>query len=348
MSDQAKATQPDDVSARPLVSIVTPAFNEAPNLKELHKRLIQVMDGLEVDWEWLIIDDHSPDGTFDFIRIAAGADPRVRGLRLSRNSGSHTALTCGLHHAAGQAVIIMAADLQDPPETIPELIERWQEGNQVVWAVRGARLGESASKKAASKLYYFIMRRLVGLKEMPPTGADFLLMDRAVVDAFSRFREQHVSILALISWMGFRQTEVRYDKQPRLHGVSGWSLKKKLKLAVDSVTAFTHLPIRFMSYLGMTIALLGFIYALVLVANWLAGKPPLGWTELMCGVLIIGGIQIMMLGILGEYTWRALDETRRRPAYMIEAVAGKEPERPVQPAGADRDEVVEDTDPPRV
>ena len=305
------------------VSIVTPAHNERSNLPVLHQKLTEVLEEHKLKWEWIIVDDHSSDDTFAVIDSISASDNRVKGIRLSRNCGSHIATTCGLHYTSGDCSILIAADMQDPPETIPSLIAEWRRGNHVVWAVRQARLGEKKSSTFFSRVYYLIMRHFVGLKDIPPTGSDFLLMDRIVVDAFSRFKEQNVSILALINWMGFKQTNIFYDKMARLHGTSKWSMKKKIKLALDSITAFTHLPIRLMSYLGLLISLVGFIYTFVLIYNKISGNPPLGYTETLCVILIIGGFQITMLGILGEYIWRSLDESRRRPLYMIENVTGK-------------------------
>ncbi len=161
------------------------------------------------------------------------------------------------------------------------------------------------------------------MKEMPPTGADFFLLDRAVVDAFCRFSESNASILALITWMGFRQATITYDKAARLHGRSGWSIKKKLKLVVDSVTSFSYVPIRFMSYLGFTVAFAGFVYAGLVILNFLRGAPVQGWSSLMVVVLLVGGLQMVMMGVLGEYLWRALDESRRRPRYIIEATTAE-------------------------
>lgn len=304
---------------RPTVSIVVPAYNEAQNLPELYKRLQQVMSALPVDWEWIVVDDHSRDDTFAVLSSMARAAPRVRALRLARNYGSHAAITCGLHQARGDCAIILAADLQDPPEVIPQLIAKWREGTQVVWAARGRREGETLSTIGLSRLYYYIMRRVVGMSDMPATGADFLLLDRRVIDAFRQFNESNVSIMALITWMGFQQTTVAYDKQPRLHGRSGWSLEKKLKLALDSVTSFTYQPIRLMSYVGAAVALMGFLYAVLAGVLALRGRTPQGWSSLMVVILVIGGIQMLMMGVLGEYLWRALDEARRRPRYLIEA-----------------------------
>ncbi len=302
----------------PLVSIITPAYNEAANLPILYKRLAAALNDLSVTWEWIVIDDHSRDATIETVRGIAANDSRVRGIRLSRNCGSHTAIGCGLDFARGSCVAILAADLQDSPETLGPLIEKWRSGAQVVWAVRESREGESRSTIGFSRLYYYLMRRVAGLQGLPATGADFWLMDRRVVDALQRFGESNVSLLALITWMGFRQERIFYVKQSRLHGSSGWSLEKKLKLVVDSITSFTYRPIRFMSYVGFVVALFGFLYAGFIVVNALTGKPVQGWSSLMVVVLVLGGLQMAFMGVLGEYIWRALDEARRRPHYLIE------------------------------
>lgn len=308
-----------------LLSVVTPAYNEARNLGILYQQLCTVMDQLQVQWEWVVVDDHSTDETFAIISNLAEKDRRVRGFRFSRNFGSHIALTCGLHHARGDCVALMAADLQDPPDMLPSLFARWQEGIQVVWAVRSHREGEKARTRGFSRLYYLIMRNLVGLKEIPSTGADFALLDRRVVDAFCKFGETNTSILALITWMGFRQASITYDKQARLHGKSGWNLGKKVKLVIDSIISFSYFPIRLMSYLGLIFSLLGLLYASFIVIHALTGTPPLGWSSLIVVVLIIGGIQMLMIGVLGEYLWRTLDEARHRPRYIIEALVNAEP-----------------------
>jgi len=304
---------------RLLLSIVTPAFNEAENLPVLYQRLCRTMQSIGMDWEWIIVDDHSDDPTFGVISGLAKQDCRIKGVRFARNFGAHTALACGLHRSKGDCVVAVAADLQDPPEAIPALLAQWRENIEVVWAVRHHREGETAATIGFSRLYYWLMRHVVGMKEMPATGADFFLLDRKVVEAFSQFSEANVSILALITWMGFRQTAVPYDKEARLHGRSGWDLRKKLKLVVDSVTSFSYLPIRFMSYLGLVVGLGGFIYAGVVIFNAIHGDPVQGWSSLMVVVLVVGGLQMIMMGVLGEYLWRALDESRRRPRYIVEA-----------------------------
>jgi dolichol-phosphate mannosyltransferase len=313
----------ENPSQRPFLTIVTPAYNEAENLPTLYQRLQSVLGSIDIDWEWIVVDDHSTDGTFEVLTHLAEQDVRLRSFRFSRNFGSHTAITCGLNYARGDCAIIMAADLQDPPEEIPHLLAEWQRGAQVVWAVRARREGEGATYLGFARLYYFLMRRTGALRDLPATGADFFLIDWRVIDAFNQFHESHVSILALITWMGFCQAFVSYNKQPRLYGRSGWNLEKKLKLVVDSITSFTYFPIRLMSYVGFITALLGFLYAGFVVFNALRGHPPQGWSSLIVVVLVLGGIQMVMLGVLGEYLWRALDEARRRPRYIVEAVLGQ-------------------------
>ncbi|MEW6715921.1 MAG: glycosyltransferase family 2 protein [Chloroflexota bacterium] len=303
---------------RPFITIVTPAYNEAKNLPVLYQRLLDVLDGLEADWEWIVVDDHSADGTFELLTSLAEQDGRLRGFRFSRNFGSHMAITCGLNHAQGDCAIVMAADLQDPPEEIPQLVIEWQRGAQVVWAVRARREGENVAYLSFARLYYALMRRTGALRNLPAEGADFFLVDRRVIEAFNQFHESQISILALITWMGFHQVIIRYKKLPRLHGSSGWSLEKKLKLVVDSITSFTYFPIRVMTYVGLTTAFVGFLYAGLVVWNAWRGLPPQGWASLMVAFLVIGGIQMIMMGVLGEYLWRALYESRNRPRYIIE------------------------------
>jgi dolichol-phosphate mannosyltransferase len=310
-----------DSAVIPVLSLVTPAYNEEQNLPVLYQEIRRVLDAIDLTWEWLVVDDHSSDGSFALMSALARSDSRVRAVRFSRNSGSHCAITFGLHHARGECAAILAADMQDPPETLPLLLDAWREGAQVVWAVRDKREGEKTSTVAFARLYYWLMRNVVGIKEMSGTGADFFLLDRVVLNAFREFRESNVSILALITWMGFRQERIPYTKKNRLHGVSGWSFGKKLKLLVDSVTSFTYLPIRLMSYTGFAVAFLGFCYACWVGVNAIVGKPVEGWTSLMIVVMVIGGMQMLMLGTLGEYLWRALDESRRRPRYLVEAVS---------------------------
>lgn len=305
-------------SGRVEVSIVTPAFSEEKNLPLLYDRLKTVMEGLGVTWSWLVVDDHSEDRTYDVVAEIARKDPRVKCLRLARNSGSHVALVCGLHHADGECTVALAADLQDPPETIPKLLEEWRSGAQIVWAARGARAGVSKQSLMFSRAFFWTLRNVAKLKEIPESGADFFLLDRRVAQAFKQFDERNVSLFALITWMGFRQSTIYYDKEARAYGHSKWTLLRKLRLTVDSVVAFSHLPVRIMSLLGLAIALLGFTFAAFIIIDVVLGNPPAGWASTMVIILVLSGVQMMMLGVLGEYLWRTLDESRSRPLYVVE------------------------------
>ena len=299
------------------LSVVTPAFNEAANLRHLYDQLAPALDRLGLDWEWIVVDDHSRDTTFDVLSELAVRDTRIRGVRLSRNSGSHLAISCGLQLASGDAAVIMAADLQDPPQTLQAMIERWRAGAQVVWAVRRTRPGEPAHAGFAA-LYYWLMRHPVGLKDIPERGADFCLVDRVVVDALRQCPERNVNVLALITWMGFRQEQIEYDKRPRAAGQSGWTTARKIRMVVDSITSFSSFPIRMCLIAGVVLMAAG---AVALLAG-LFLLPSLGaGILLLLGVAIaLAGLQLAALGVIGEYVWRALDESRRRPSFLIEAV----------------------------
>jgi len=301
-----------------MLSIITPAYNETINIPVLFQRLKTVMEGLATPWEWIIVDDGSDDGTFQTIEKLAAEDEHIRGLRLSRNFGSHNAIMCGLAHAKGEAAVCMACDGQDPPEVIPELVEKWKEGLHVVWAARETDSGTEGGSRFLPRIYYLVMRRLVGIKDMPSDGADFFLVDRKVIEALKKYPERNMSVFALVTWVGFRQGAIRYKRQSRLQGVSGWNLSKKLKLFVDSVISFSYVPIRMMALVGLTMALAGLLYAPVIIINYLVGEPARGWTELMVVILVIGGLQMLMLSMLGEYLWRTLEESRGRPRYLIE------------------------------
>jgi glycosyltransferase involved in cell wall biosynthesis len=303
----------------PTLSLVVAAFNEEGNLPLLYERVTALdWPALGVELELVLVDDHSHDGTAAFLRGLAARDPRVKVLRFSKNFGSHKAFTAGLEQCTGDAAVILAADLQDPPETIPQLLEKWRAGAKVVWAVREERAGESWLTQALARAYYFLMRRFADVQP-PRTGADFLLLDRQVLDVLKRSPEKHTSLLALIQWMGFRQEHITYAKAERHSGRSKWTLRKKLKLSVDSFVSFSYFPIRLVSSCGFIFAFTGFVYATIVAVRALAyGSPVQGWPALMCVVLITSGVQLIMLGVLGEYLWRTFDETRGRPRYIVE------------------------------
>lgn len=299
-----------------MISIITPAFNEERNLPALYARIVRTMESLGVQWEWIVVDDHSRDDTFGILQRLSASDARVRGVRFSRNSGSHVAIACGMHLAAGDAVVMMASDLQDPPETIGAMVERWSRGAQVVWAVRRARPGDRMHAGFAA-IYYWIVRRIVGLRDMPARGTDFFLADRRVVDAFRAFPERTTSLFNHLTWMGFRQEYVEYDKQPRTAGASGWSLARKIQLVIDSVTAFSSAPLRWCAYVGAAMLVVALV--LTVAGVWLL--PELGGGLLIVLAVVFGlsGVQMLALSMVGEYVWSALAEARRRPQYVIEA-----------------------------
>src|SRR5262245_49140884 len=291
----------------PTLSVIIPCFNEEQNLPIIYERVRAVLDAQELSWELIAVDDHSSDRTFEVGSQLARADARVRVVRLARNIGSHTAIMCGLDHALGTAAGMMAADLQDPPEVILELLERWRDGDQVVWAIRAARKGVGTVDSAFSRVFHALSARIIGHEELAAHGADLFLVDRVAIDTLAQHREANLSLFSLLGWLGFRQGAVSYVKEERQHGRSGWTLQKKLKLFVDSITAFSYFPIRLMSLVGVGTACFGFIYALfVTVRALMFGSPVEGWTSLMIVVLVMGGVQMTMLGILGEYLLRRL------------------------------------------
>jgi len=283
------------------VSIVAAAYNEEDNLPELIRRVLGVAPALAregISLELVLVDDHSTDRTAEIGRQAAREHPGVKYVRLSRNSGAHMADRVGLRVCAGDCAVVMAADLQDPPEMVPDLVARWRQGYHVVWAVRAEREGERGTTKLFARIYYWLMRRLA-LPEIPEQGADFLLIDRKVVDACNDTSEKNTSYLALILWMGFRQTTLEYVKQARHAGRSKWTL-------------------RVVSLAGIIVSAIGFLYAIDVVISAISGLPVQGWASLMVVVLILGGLQLLTLGVLGEYLWRTFDEARGRPRYIIE------------------------------
>ena len=301
-----------------MLSVVTPAYHEAENLPHLHARLCSVLDGITAQWEWIVVDDHSQDETPRVLEKMSSLDPRIRVIRLARNHGAYTAIACGLRHACGDAAVVISADLQDPPEVIPQLVEAWQTGAKVVWAARRRRAADSAAQRVTAGLVHGVLRRLPGLRQLPEGGADFFLLDRVVVGALAQCDERSVNLTALISWMGFSQTSVSYDRGARLHGQSGWNLDKKINYALDSVTAFSFMPIRIMSYFGVLVAMCGFSGALYVMLRAWEGTPVRGYPSLMVAILVLGGMQMVMLGVLGEYLWRTYDEVRGRPRFIVE------------------------------
>lgn len=310
---------PDTVNVKRNISIVIPTFNEEENIPLLYQRLKELSAGSAYGFEFIFIDDGSSDGSYPLLKQLSEQDQRLRVIRFSRNFGSHAACLAGMQHAAGDACSFIAADLQDPPEVVLQLAEQWMKGYDVVMGVRDR---DGRGSGILSKVYWKMVRRFA-LKDMPETGFDVFLIDRKVVDAVSSIGEKNTSVFALILWSGFNQALVTYKKMTRQRGVSKWTLGKKIKLFVDTFVSFSFFPIRMISLIGILIALAGFMYAaLVIFLRLFRAVPIEGWTSLMVVILVISGVQLIMIGVLGEYLWRNFDESRKRPSFIIREMLG--------------------------
>jgi glycosyltransferase involved in cell wall biosynthesis len=302
---------------RPTFSVVIPAFNEAEGLVTFHQRLVAAMEPLGA-WEAIYVNDGSNDATPETIEFLRRDDPRVALISLSRNFGKEIATTAGLDHATGEAVIVIDADLQDPPEVIPDLVAAWRQGFDMVSARRRARDGDSTLKRLTARLFYRLMRH-AGRVRLPENTGDFRLMSRRVVEAVCKLREQHRFMKGLFAWVGYPTTTVLYDRGARDAGRSKWSYWKLWNLALEGITSFTVMPLKIATYLGLVVALLSVAYgAQVIVKTLLFGNPVAGYPSLMTVMLFLGGIQLMTLGVIGEYLGRIFNETKHRPLYLVE------------------------------
>ena len=302
-----------------LISVVLPAFNEEGNLPLLFKRLATVAAQLQQHvFEFIFIDDCSSDATPAILAKLKAEDSRIQIIRFARNCGSHAAVEAGIKYCRGDVAIVMATDLQDPPEIIPRLIEQWEKGYRVVWGDREKREGESFAVRACSRVYYFLMNLLTDVV-YPSGGADIFLIDRIVIEALKETTEKNSEIFILIAWLGFSQTHINYVKEARYAGSSKWNFSKRLKLFFDSLISFSYIPLRLMSFIGSLLALTGLLYGIFVFVKRFQGIIDIeGFSSLMIVMLLIGGFQMCMMGILGEYLWRTYDETRKRPKYVIE------------------------------
>ncbi|MGQ9502760.1 MAG: glycosyltransferase family 2 protein [Anaerolineae bacterium] len=310
---------------RPRYSIVAPCYNEEGVLYELHKRVSTVMDSTGEPWELVLVNDGSQDRTPDIMRELHQRDPRVKIVDFARNFGHQIAVTAGLDFASGDAVVIIDADLQDPPQVILDMVQKWKEGYEVVYAVRTHRKGESWFKKFTASLFYRLIYRITDVKIPLDTG-DFRLMDRRVVDVLKQMRERHRFIRGMTSWVGFRQTGVYYVREERFAGQTHYPFRKMFKFALDAITGFSYLPLQLATYLGFAIAMLSAIAAVaVIFARLFMGTTPFYGqaTTLVC-VLFIGGVQLITLGIIGEYLGRIYDEVKGRPLYILRETIGFE------------------------
>jgi dolichol-phosphate mannosyltransferase len=298
-------------------SIVAPVYNELDNLTELTRRVREVMSALRETWELVLVDDGSTDGSTDRIRELAKLDEHIRPVIFARNFGHQIAVTAGLDYARGDAVIIIDADLQDPPEVIPDLIAKWREGYEVVYAVRAEREGETWFKKVSAAIFYRIIFRITDVKIPLDTG-DFRLLDRKVVDVINRMREKHRFLRGMATWVGFRQIGVPYTRSARYAGVTKYPFVKMLELAKNAITEFSYFPLQLATYFGFGSAGLAIIAIPVVIILRLAGHGAfLGQATTLLAVLFLGGVQLISLGVLGEYLGRIYDEVKGRPLYIV-------------------------------
>jgi len=311
----------------PTFSIVGPVFDEVGTIRAFYTRLRDAMDQINEPWELLLIDDGSRDGSTDVIRDLGLEDPRVRPVLFSRNFGHQIALTAGLDYSRGQAVIVMDTDLQDPPELIAELVAKWREGFEVVYAVRTEREGESWFKKATAALFYRLINRITDV-DIPLDTGDFRLLDRKVVEVVKQMRERHRFPRAMVAWVGFRQTGVPYKRAARSSGETKYPLRKMLRLAINAVTGFSYFPLQLATYFGFICAGLSAVAIPLVVLIRLSGRSELlGQTTTLIAVLFLGGVQLISLGILGEYVGRLYDEAKGRPLYVLREEPGSIEER---------------------
>jgi polyisoprenyl-phosphate glycosyltransferase len=302
-----------------LLSVVVPVFNEEETLVELYRRLALALTPTET-WEIVLVDDGSADASWPLMRELAAADPRLRLVRLSRNFGHQAAITAGLETTHGEAVVVIDADLQDPPELIPELVSRWRDGYDVVYAVRSQRSGENRIRLLSISFFYKLLRKIAG-NDIPENVGDFRLVSRAVVGALMSMPERARFLRGMTSWVGFRQTGVEYRRDPRHAGTSKYPPHKLLRLALDGITSFSTVPIRLVTWLGFTLVVfcLG-VLAWTLYTRFFTHDAPTGWTSLLVVVLLLGGVQLLSLGIIGQYIARIFDEVKQRPLYIVAEV----------------------------
>jgi glycosyltransferase involved in cell wall biosynthesis len=302
----------------PRLTVVVPAYNEAAVLETFHGRLGRVLDALPLDCDVLYVDDGSSDATWALIEELAARDPRTGALKLSRNFGKEAALTAGLDHVDADAAVVIDADLQDPPELIPSLIEQWRSGFDVVYATRTARAGETGFKRLTSALFYRSMERMSDI-DVPRDTGDFRLLSRRALDALRQLRERQRFMKGLFAWIGYRQTAVYYLREPRQAGSTKWNYWRLMQLAIEGFTSFSTAPLRLATWIGLLSSLLAFLYGLwVFGKAALLGDPVHGYPSLMVVILFLGGIQLLGLGVIGEYLGRNYSESKQRPLYFIE------------------------------
>lgn len=306
------------------ITILIPAYNEEQVLPKLHRRLTELADGQpDYDFEFLFVNDGSTDKTLRIIQDFAAEDHRISYINLSRNFGKEIAMIAGIDHVKSDAMVIIDADLQDPPELIPDMIKLWHEGYDDIYARRTKRLGETWLKRTTSTLFYKVLQGMTEIPIQQNTG-DFRLLDRRCIEALQQIRERERYTKGLFSWIGFNKKEIRYVRDPRAAGETKWNYFKLMNLAIEGIVSFTIQPLRIASFLGIIVSFVAFIYILYLLIRPLFGVPTgAGYSSLMAVILFLGGVQLLSLGIIGEYIGRIFSETKQRPLYLIEEYRAK-------------------------
>lgn len=308
---------------RKLVSVVVPVFNEIDVIDACYERLIRVLKSLDgLNYELVFVDDGSTDRTHSRLLELQVADQHMKVIRFSRNFGHQIAITAGLDEARGDAIVVIDADLQDPPEVIPDMIEKWRDGYDVVYGVRQQRPGESRVKRATAAIFYRLLKRFTNI-DIPVDVGDFRLISSRAAVQLRQLREKDRFVRGLVSWIGFPQTGVPYDREVRFAGSTKYPLRKMLKFAVDGITSFSNMPLKLASWLGYLASLFAFIYLLSVFVQKMMGNTVEGWATIMVAMLFLGGVQLICIGIIGEYIGRIFNETKSRPMYVIESIDGE-------------------------
>ena len=307
---------------RPCLSIIVPIYNEEDGIPTLYERLHAVCTGFGVTYELLFVNDGSRDRSLTLLKELQAADPQVRLLSFSRNFGHQIAITAGMDHAQGEAVVVIDADLQDPPELIGQMLEKWREGYDVVYAVREKREGDTLFKRATAALFYRLLRKITNV-DIPLDTGDFRLMSRRSIEAMKLFNERNRFVRGLVSWIGFKQTGITFVRAERYAGETKYPLKKMLRFAIDGIVSFSFVPLQLATFFGFLASGLSFLGILWVVYMRLFTQETItGWASMMVIVMFLGGVQLLTLGIIGEYIGRMYDEIKRRPLYLIEEALG--------------------------
>jgi dolichol-phosphate mannosyltransferase len=302
---------------KPTFTVIAPIYNELENIPELYPRIRDVMDQTGEPWELILVDDGSSDGSTEVIRKLAENDSRVRPVIFARNFGHQIAVTAGVDYSRGDAVVIIDADLQDPPEVILDLIAKWREGFEVVYAVREEREGETWFKKITAALFYRLIHAITNVNIPLDTG-DFRLMDEKVVAVMKQMREKHRFLRGMSAWVGFKQVGVNYKRKPRYAGTSKYPLKKMIQFALNAITSFSYFPLQLATYIGFIAAGLSVVaIPIIIILRLTTGTALLGQATTLVMVLFLGGVQLISLGIIGEYIGRIYDESKNRPLYIV-------------------------------